>query len=73
MDCCVSRGARPERLCPDNPGSACVDCLDRAGSVSSERLAGRIRVLNGFGDSYDSSTVYGTASSVRQCSSCVIL
>ncbi len=73
MDCCIQRGADPIRLCPDNPGSACVEYLERRGSQQSERIDGRIRLLNDYSDNRVPPQMLDTVSSVREACQCVIL
>ncbi len=69
MNCCTERSSTPERLCPDNPGQACCNCLERSASSSAENIAGRLRVINEVGQGHIPSPVVRTENAFT----CVII
>lgn len=69
----MSYGMRqsPERLCPDDPGRACGECLERWSSDMAQSRHTTIRSLNDYASGY--SPVTTTSRRVRDCAQCVIL
>lgn len=69
MECCAQRGPDPIPLCPDNPGRACFQCLERSSDGAAERMSNNIRTLNEIA----SGQMIDTAVNVDSTSICVIL